>query len=497
MVKVPHLVQLSMKKILPCLVSLILLSLGVVGTAASAQEEQKATEPPMQGDNLQLLLGQRVESPAVVAMLNWAGLAPPTEEKPWSENSVFTLQFEHSRVSKIHINVDRWSTKPYWTAALPLGLYHEMKAKELDGSNDWRAGELDAYYTEMTRAWGDHELTGFKGSAHFNSQDKLRYLNMSCSPKLFWQDYSQLIRKMVPVSQFDANIWWGLIGADIASSGGDVLAAWAGIPIDGTVGEHGGLKVTLVDNRWLDKISLSPEFKGSFPFGLSNRPTEIELNAFLGGSIRNEGQASIARWAITSARQWPLYFDLDRTIEKEQRLILRCERDEVNTWMSTVTGQGAPSAALVDDIIFMWNSARKTPDALLGRKEVTEGLFREITTWYTNKCLLGVIGGTISDSGGDGFGDPTRRMEFLLRSYPLNSGELVEAQLDAFSKALKDRIGDEWKLSRTEASDKKDPKIQWVKKGLDFLEFAPELRIEVNTTDASTDLMLVILTPKM
>jgi hypothetical protein len=487
-----------MKNILLSLVPLILSSLGVVGNTVSAQEPQQVQEPPLQGDSLQMLLGMRVESPAVVAMLNWAGLEPPTEPKTWVGNSAFELHFEHSRVSKISLSVDLWIDKPYWKAALPMGLEQGMKTSVLAGRAGWRRASdrsTNDYFCDVTWNLGDQTITRYKGAAFFNTQGKLRYLNMQVTPLDYWKHHRKLIQEMIPASKFDSEIWWSMVGADIASSDGDILAAWAGMPIDGPVGKRAGLKVTLVDHRWLDQISLSPEFEGSFPFGLTNPPTEAELNAILGDSFRNEGQSAIAHWAIISPQRWPLYIDLDHTDEKEPFLTLRCERHEVNTWMSTIQSQEAPSAALVDDILAMWNSARNTPDALLGRKEVSAGAFGEVITWNTNKCLLGVIGGTIRDSNLDVLGGPTRRMEFLLRSYPPDSSELVEAQLDFFTKALKERIEDDWELTRTAVSKKREASIRWAKKGLNLLERGPEIEIEAQNSAGAKELRLVISTP--
>ncbi len=269
---------LSLGPIMGCMNTLartiILLSVLALGlnSAAAAQSTEGA---PCQGDNLQMLMGQRAEAAAVVALCKWMEVPAPTWETKSVEGKGIKIRFTDSRIDRIYLECDPYSQKPVWTGELPMGLKHSTQLKDLDlptwkgrYNSEGNLSRSSYRRCEMTREIHGSQFTGYKGEVLCGSKG-IRHVILDGSAEWIWYQFCQLIQEIVPASKFTAGSWIGALGADIASEGGEILAAWVGMPVAGTKRERAGLTLELAEHRWIDTLTFDPTYKGDFPFGLN------------------------------------------------------------------------------------------------------------------------------------------------------------------------------------------------------------------------------------
>jgi hypothetical protein len=469
--------------------------------SALAMQTDASAKPPLDGQYLQFLLGQRAESAKVAAMCAWAGAPAPDWQTETVSGKGMRLTFVDSRVKEIRLRIAPNGSKPSWPGELPMELSRSSKKGDLNQFNSW-TGEYDSEGNrsnsryrriQMTRSFGDHELAGYEGFVSFNTIDRISYLTMEVSPEWYWYQYSKAIQEMVPASEFTADKWIGMLGTDIGSDNGDVLAAWAGMPVAGPSCKRAGLALELAENRWIDTITLDSTFEGSFPFGLTANLTIEGISALFGEGIVDSENPSQLNWMLTSARYWPIHIEFNDSNPDALTFTLRCERSEVNAFYTMLAAEGEPSEALVADIIKVWNAARNKPESLKGRLEVTEGVFGPISTWVTPIQLGGVMNGTLQENEGV-VGDALHRVEFMLRFYNGDPAKAAE-QLSVFAKALKGSIEGTGDPEPYEATNKKSSGLRWTTDPDDVFGSKPQLRIEARMTEAGSELYLLISAP--
>lgn len=488
-----------MNKRLLALFTLLTCSFGLQG-AAAIQSEASA-KPPYEGQHLQLLLGLRAESAPVAAMCAWAGIPAPDWQTESVKGKGMHLTFIDSRLATIYLEMEVSGRGPVWPGELPMDLRRSNKKEDLTTSNNW-VGEYDSqgnrsnsnYRTiSMNRAFGEDHFSGFEGEVMFSSSGPMRNVLIKVSPEWLWVQYKTAIQEMIPASQFTAEKWLGMLGSDIASETGEILAAWADMKIEGPSCKRAGLALELAENRWIDTITLDPTFKGGFPFGLNAESTASDVSALFGEGTIDADNPDLVRWTLTSAKYWPIHVEFDASDEDLPRLSLRCVRQQVNTFYSLMGAVGKPSESLVADILKLWDVARKNPDPLKGRLEVGQGLFGPVNTWMTLTQLGGVISGTLEETEGV-LGEAKCKIEFLLRFYNGDPGQAAK-QLDAFAQALKGVLKGTEDPVPYGTDAKESSGLLWSTNSADMFGSAPELRIEARPSEAGSELVLVITAP--
>ncbi|MCA9001306.1 MAG: hypothetical protein KDB61_05245, partial [Planctomycetes bacterium] len=464
-------------------------------TDALAQEDGA---PPVQGEALFSLLGQRAESEPVVALCTWAEVPLPDWQTERVMGKGIELTFSNSRVSQIYLELDP-PPKVRWKWELPMGLDGSTRMDSLDESI-WSGrysstGELSQYrnrYAELTQDVNGHIYKGYKVSLRFSSAGPLRDMILRNSPWTMWEQNCKIIQESVPVTQFTADGWLGFLGSDLAGPTGAFLAAWVGMPVNETYHERAGLRIVLTDHRWLDSIAFDPTFEGAFPFGLTAKFTEQDLMDLFGGAIVSAEDPAILEWTYTTPRYWPLHFDLDARFPAKPRFVLRAVREEVTAFYNLIHAEGAPSEALVAELVQLWDTARTNSESFKGRLEVTQGLLGTNNTWHTPQLLGGAIGGTVTEI--ETALANYRKIQFLLRSYD-GDKEKAAQQLDAFAQALKGKLATTGDVQRTESGNKSSAALTWAPSGHDPFTLPPEFKIEAQTSAGGSELMLSMRVP--
>lgn len=155
-----------------------------------------------------------------------------------------------------------------------------------------------------------------------------------------------------PATNFVAERWEDLVGADIADDDGSLLAAWVGWTPGEPRATRSGLSVHVHSERWIDEVSLTRAFAGARPFGIDHVIEIASLTARLGPAAVSDGKRAL--WRLMPPTGAPLELEVVEPSsakgEDERLLVLRRNVQQLEAWLALTTRMGSPSPELVKDV---------------------------------------------------------------------------------------------------------------------------------------------------
>ncbi|MEZ6018011.1 MAG: hypothetical protein R3F49_23100 [Planctomycetota bacterium] len=326
----------------------------------------------------------------------------------------------------------------------------------------------------------------------------LRSVTLAIQINHYTKQYTKLVQEFVPASSFVSEAWPGLLGEDIATETGALLAAWVGVPLGQIGASRAGLTLKLTDSRWIDRIGIGRDFEGARPFGLTVDATLADVQSAFGEPNRREGGAP--GWRLLDAHRAPMTLFLGGHEGAQglfrSAIVLMADRDETIRWESQMRREGPPSGVVAVGIDAAWRTLRDDPEALKGRRVVERGILGETVWWHSTQPLLYIIPGRVRESASyEVF--KTRSVEYTLRMRPSGTDRPLATELMEFAPTVELILGREWQHEPQMGADGQLTGLEWAPKeaAQERSQRGPRLRLDVRSAEGIEELVLTLSRP--